>query len=386
MRVIVSGAIANKPLNGGEAWVRLSWLLGLRKLGCEVHFMEQIHRDTCIDAAGRPSTFASSLNLAYFRQVVAAFGLEDQATLMLDEGQEIHGTKYDDLVSLLESADLLVNISGHLTNRSLLRRARLKAFIDIDPGFTQYWHAAGMAGANVDGHDVFFTIGENIGTAACPIPTNGVTWRPIRQPVVLDDWPIAHGATRCERFTTVANWRGTYGRLEYGGRSFGQKAHEFRKFIDLPRLASPTFEIALDIHPADARDRESLLSHGWRLVDPRAASRDPFAFRRYIQESDAEFSVAQGVYVETMCGWVSDRTIRYLASGRPALVQDTGFTRLCPIGEGLVPFRTIDEAVNGARRIQSDYGLHSRTARRIAEQYFDSDRILGDFLAELGVA
>ena len=164
------------------------------------------------------------------------------------------------------------------------------------------------------------------------------------------------------------------------------KVHEFRKFVDLPRQVQQTFEIALNIHPADTKDLNLLLQHGWEIVDPRTVVPDPIAFRCYVQTSGAEFSVAQGVYVETKSGWFSDRTVRYLASGKPVLVQDTGFSRNYPVGDGLVAFRTLGEAVVGAERIADDYDRHCRAARSLAEAHFDSDRVLGGFAEQVGVA
>jgi hypothetical protein len=183
----------------------------------------------------------------------------------------------------------------------------------------------------------------------------------------------------------VAGWRGAFGRVEHDGRSYGLKVHEFRKVIDLPRRVPLTFELALDIHPGDHRDRAALEEAGWRLVDPRAASRNPAEFRDYVQGSGAEFSVAQGIYVETNSGWVSDRTVRYLASGKPALIQDTGFSENYPVGEGMVAFTTVDGAAAGAERIAADYQRHAAAARALAEERFDSDVVLARFLAQAGV-
>ena len=189
---------------------------------------------------------------------------------------------------------------------------------------------------------------------------------------------------RPERFTTIASWRGPYGPVEYGGKRFGLKVHEFRKFIELPERAKQTFEIALDIHPADEQDRIALGRHGWQLVDPRSVAADPAAFRRYVQTSGAELSVAQEIYVDTGSGWFSDRTVRYLASGKPALVQDTGFSRNLPVGEGLLAFSTLQEAIAGVERIAADYEHHCRAARELAETFFDSEKVLSQFMKEIG--
>jgi len=173
--------------------------------------------------------------------------------------------------------------------------------------------------------------------------------------------------------------------VTWRGHTFGLKLHEFRKFIDLPAQSGATFELALDIHPADEGDAGLLREHGWHLVDPTKVASTPTAFREYVQGSGAEFSVAQGIYVETGSGWFSDRTTRYLASGKPALVQDTGFSHNLPTGEGLLSFRTVEEAVEGAERIAADYEAHSEAARAIAEECFDSDRVLGRLLEEIGL-
>ena len=257
-----------------------------------------------------------------------------------------------------------------------------RIYIDLDPGYTQFWHAAGNPGPRLEGHNFYYTVGENIGRPGCSIPTGGISWRPIRQPVVLEHWPAcAPGDVRL--FSTIASWRGPYGPAQHAGTTYGLKAHEFRKFVELPRRVDQRFEIALDIDPADERDLVALRDHGWHVVDPGVVASGPVGFREYVQASGAEFSVAQGIYVETQSGWFSDRTVRYLASGRPALVQDTGFGRKYPLGEGLVAFRTMDEAVTGARQIAGDYKNHCRAARAIAENYFDSGRVLGQLVDEV---
>lgn len=384
--IVVSGALANKYLNGGEAWVRLSWALGLKKLGFSVYLVEQIGRNTCVDAAGRRAAFQDCENLAYFEKVVDRFGLSDSAALIYHDGEQIHGLTRSELLDVGSTADLLVNISGHLTWAPLLARLRRKVYVDLDPGFTQFWHASGDTGLRLRGHDFYFTVGENIGTPVCSIPTGQIRWLSTRPLVTLQDWPRSQEGDP-NRFTTVATWRGPYGPVQSAGKTFGLKLHEFRKFIELPqRLTAHLFEMALNIHAADHKDLTLLKKQGWRIVSPTGVAADPQRFRRYVQESGAEFSVAQGIYVETQSGWFSDRTVRYLASGKPALVQDTGFSRQYPVGDGLVAFRTLDEAIAGAKQIQSNYDKHCRAARALAETYFDSDQVLGRFLEQTGVA
>lgn len=363
--IIVSGALANKPHNGGEAWVRLNWLLGFRELGFDIWFIEQIVRGPSLDAA-----------CAYFEKITGDFGFAGRAALIADDGETLRGPAMRELCGVADAAELLVNISGHLRIEPLFSRIHRKAYLDIDPGFTQFWQASGNLGARLEGHDFFFTIGENIGTPGCPIPTCGIEWCKTRPPIALSHWPVVAG--EFEKFTTVASWRGAFGPVEFDGVTYGVKVHEFRKFIELPQRASGKFEIALDIHPSETRDLSSLRDHGWQIVDPKKTAADPNAFRDYIQKSSAEFSAAQGVYVQTRSGWFSDRTAAYLASGKPVLVQDTG-TRL-PAGEGFIPFCTVEEAVAGAQRIAGDYRRHCLAARALAEAYFDSAKVLTAFL------
>jgi hypothetical protein len=386
---IVAGALANKPGNGGEAWVRLSWLLGLRSLGVETWFVEQIDADMLRDGGGR--------NLAWFEQVVGRFGFERRAALVRSDGTVACGPQLDELREAFARADLLLNLSGNLRLDALLALPRRRAYVDLDPGYTQLWHAAGALGTLLDAHEELLTVGLAIGRDGCRLPLDGRRWRAVPPPVPLAEWPaVAEDATGAAgeaaaaagvpRFTTVASWRGGYGRVEHDGRLLGQKAHEFRRLAAVPRAAAALgaqFEAALAIHPADQADAQRLAAGGWRLVDPGAVAGDPDAFRCYVQGSFAELSPAQGIYVETRCGWLGDRTTRYLASGRPAIVQATGLPPELPCGEGLLTFATPQEAVAAAAAVLADPERHARAARALAQERFDAERVVGDVLAEL---
>lgn len=402
MATIVLGAgIARRPMNGGGPWEKLQWVFGLRRLGFEVYLVDQISRGSCFDATGAATSFERSLNLAYFRDVVDMFGLQGGAALVYGDGEAVEGATHQELFDRAEAADLLINFSGKIGWEPLLHRFRRKAYIDTDPGFTQFSGAPASGDSTLDGYDVYFTVGENIGHPGCAIPTGGIAWRPLRPPVALSEWPLSTEG-RPDHFTTVATWRGRpFGSQEHAGRIYGLKADEFLKFVELPVRAKQTFEIALNLEapkpvlprgpyppqlePVVREEVELLRRHHWQLVDPRGAAPDPLAFKRYVQQSGAEFSAAKGIYVETRSGWFSERSACYLASGKPVLVQDTGFARAIPVGEGIVPFATLEEAVAGARRIARDYPSHCEAARRIAEEHFDSERLLGQMLDEAGV-
>lgn len=382
--VIVGGVIANKLNNGGAVWTRLNWILGLKNLGFDVYFVEQIEQENCVDVNGLKCDFERSANRAYFERITTEFGLSRTSVLVCNEGEQVHGMSLADLNRLVREADLLVNITGHLRMPEIMRSKACKIYVDLDPGYTQYWHQMGILGAQFTAHDHYFTIGEAIGTPACLIPTSGIPWRSIRQPVVLEYWPVSRVGER-NRFTTVASWRDTYGTLDHEGTRLGLKVHEFRKFVQLPQRVPQVCELALDIHPADRQDLEMLKDNGWVVRDPHSIAPDPAGFRDYVQGSGAEFSVAKGIYVQTNSGWFSDRTVRYLASGKPALVQDTGFSRTYPVGEGLLSFRTMEEAVEGANSINMNYSDHCAAARQLAEYWFDSERVLGKLAEQVGI-
>ena len=383
--VVVGGALANKVGNGGEAWVRLSWVRGFEQLGFRTVFVEQIARSGCVDEAGTVTSPGRSVAVRWFRSVTTSFGLWERSALLDDRGSWIAGgMTAAEVVAAAGEAVVLVNISGHLTWAPLLEGTAAAVYVDIDPGFTQHWHADGLLGDALERHHHHVTIGANIGSPSCPIPTGPFVWRHVRQPVVLEDWPVQAPLVP-SRLTTIGAWRGAFGPVVVGDRTYGLKVHEFRKLLDLPRRVTPTCEAALAIDDGDAADRAHLAANGWRLRDPQAVAGDPDAFRAYVQGSPAELSPAQGIYVETRSGWFSDRTVRYLASGRPVVVQDTGLADALPVGEGLLTFTDVDGAVAGVEAVCRDHGAHSAAARAIAEDHFDAAVVLPSLLDDLGV-
>ncbi|HEX6457209.1 MAG TPA: hypothetical protein VF009_11905 [Solirubrobacterales bacterium] len=370
---VVAGAFANKPDSGGEAWVRLSWVLGLRRLGWDVWLVERLPSG---DPGGR----------RFFERVVTEFGLGERSALLGEGGEPLLGPGEAELGEVAGEAEVLFDVSGHLGAGPILEAPRTRVYVDLDPGFTQAWHADPAIDFSVAGYDHYLTVGQNVGKPGCPVPTGGIEWVPTLPPVLLEEWELAPRPSGALRFTTVATWRSPYGGLVIGGREMGLKHHQFRRFVELPeRVPGAKFEIALDIHPGDGADLELLRSHGWEIADPREAAGTPSSFRDYVRASGAEFSVAQGVYVEAHTGWFSDRTAAYLASGRPALIQDTGRQALFQTSGaekrlGPASFEDIEGAAAGAEAIASDWEGRSRAAREFAERHLDSDRVLGRVL------
>jgi hypothetical protein len=228
------------------------------------------------------------------------------------------------------------------------------------------------------------TVGEAVGTDGCTVPTCGLDWIGTPQPIALDHWPAV--ALSGGPMSSVGSWRGPYGPVEFDGVVYGLRVHEFRRFVALPRRTGLTCELALDIDPWDEADRAALRDAGWRLVDPLAVAGGLTDYRDYVRRSGGEFATAKGMYVQSRCGWFSDRSICYLASGRPVLAQDTGLGEASGAGAGLLTFATLDEAVDGAEQLAAEPRRHAAAARALAEERFDARRVLPRLIERLGVA
>ena len=383
--ITIAGSMAQRPGRGGHTWVFLQYLLGFRKAGWEVMFLDRLDPEMCRDAAGHQVPIEHSWNLRYFGDVMDRFGFRDHAAVVFTGGTDTFGMRRREILERVAASDALINIMGFFNDTEILAAAPQRIFLDIDPGFGQMWQASGLQDM-FGGHDAHVTIAENIGQPGCRVPTCGLEWITTRQPVVTDAWPQINDAAAADRpITTVGSWRGAYAPVEFQGTTYGLRAHEFRKFASLPCVTRDRFEVALDIHPGDAKDLDVLSRHGWKLIDPHTAAGDPWRYRDYIRGSAAELMIAKGMYVQTLSGWFSDRSICYLASGRPVLAQDTGLTGVLPTGSGLLTFATLDEAAETAREIRRDYPRHARAARAVAMECFDSSVVLGSLVRKLGL-
>jgi hypothetical protein len=355
--------LAGVPGQGGATWSVLQYLLGLRRLGHDVWLVE-------------PVATLEVPSMRFFDAVVAEFRLAGRAALLETGTTDTHGLAYREVRDAAAGADLLINISGLLRDDALRDEIPVQVYLDLDPAFNQIWHDQGVD-VGFDGHHRYLTIGR----AAGRVPTCGLDWIATNQPVVLDEWLRAETIVH-DAFTTVANWR-AYGSVEHDGLVYGQKAHSTRALFALPTLTDATFMPALSIHPDEQDDLKALAENRWRLLDPAEVAGTPSSYREFVQGSRAELGIAKAGYVAARCGWFSDRSVCYLASGRPVLAQDTGFTDYLPVGEGLLAFSTLDEARAGVEEIRRDYPRHARAARDLAEAYFDSDIVLTRLLDEV---
>lgn len=370
LTILLTGVLAGVPGLGGGAWAVLQYLLGLRELGHDVYFVEPITG---------PIPPASQ---AYFHRVVRSFGLRGQAALLQEGSRRTVGASHAELVAVAERADLLLNIGGLLRDEALLEPIAIRVHLDLDPGFTQLWQSCEGIDMRLDGHTHHATVGLALGMPDCPIPTCGYRWIPTLPPVVLAEWPV-DGTTPRRALTTVAHWRG-YGAIACEGVRYGQKAHSLRPLLGLPGRTGERFELALAIDRAEVDDLGALRENGWHLVDPARVAWTPEGYRDWVRGSRAEFGIAKEGYVVGRTGWFSDRSACYLASGRPVLAQDTGFSSLLPTGVGLLPFRTGEDVAGGVDSLRGEYPRHARAARELAEAYFDSRIVLPRLLDAVG--
>lgn len=381
-RVMIAGAIAHHPLGGaGLAWVYLQYVLGFRRLGFDTYYVEHIEPKACIDDEWKPATFSASANVAFFRTVMERFGLSDRAALLEWDGENYVGLAQHDIERMAPDVDLFINLSGRFHLTSVIGAARRRMYLDLDPGFVQIWQEQYGVDMNLRGHDVYVTVGLNLGTPDCPLPTCGIEWHPTLPPVVLSEW--ATTAPPGERYTTVADWRG-YSPVEWRGVWYGQKAEEFMRIVELPRRVSPPLELCLAIHPNEP-DLSTLTGNGWRLSDPRQHCATPDTYRDYLRGSRGELTAVKHGYAAGRTGWFSDRSACYLAAGRPVIIQDTGIGAHLPVGEGLLTFTDLDGAAAAIERVEHDYHRHATAAAAFARAHLDSDRILPRLLELVGL-
>jgi hypothetical protein len=375
LTILVSGMIAAHPEQGGATWAVLQYLLGFRRLGHRVVFVEEM-LDTSVAPNGYP--LDRSRNAGYFGRVMREFDFDSASALLVAGTRQTVGLTYDHLRVVARSADVLINISGILTDEELTRGIARRVYLDLDPGFTQLWHALEVCKMGFGGHTHFVTIGLAIGGPDCSVPSCGLTWITTLQPVVLSYWPIAERITY-DALTTIGHWR-SYGSIAHHGIFYGQKAHSLRRFITLPSLTGEKFMPALAIDSGERNDLAALAANGWQLLDPRQVAGSPAFYQRFIQGSKAELGIAKSGYVASRCGWFSDRSLCYLASGRPVIAQETGFSDFVPTGEGLFAFDSTEDVLAAIEELRANYARHARAARGIAEGLFDSDKILGCLL------
>jgi hypothetical protein len=382
LRIVVLGYIVRWPI-GGSAWHHLQYVMGLAQLGHDVYFAEDSDDyHSCYNPDRDVTDTDPSYGLKFVARTFDRVGLGDRWVYHDSHTSTWFGPYADRVHEIGSSADILLNLSGVNPIRPWFSEIPVRVLVDTDPVFMQVRHLKDPNSRDwASQHTAFLSFGENLGLGLSAAPQDGFPWTPTRQPVVLSAWPVQPGQPD-GRFTTVMQWD-SYPAEEYEGRRYGMKSDSFGPYLDLPNRSTSAFEVALGGPTAPP---ELLRENGWIVRDPLELTRDPWTFQGYIQGSKAEFSVAKHGYVVGHSGWFSERSAVYLASGRPVLVQETGFSDWLETGSGVISFATREEAFCGLEEINHRYDFHCRAAREIAEEYFDSRKVLARLLDDVTCA
>lgn len=375
LRIVVLGYLVRGPF-GGMAWHHLQYVLGLTQLGHDVLFVEDSDDyASCYDPSRRRFGVDPTFGLAFTAHAFTRLALP-ACWAYYDAHRDVwHGPRAGDAAAFCAAADLVINVSAVNPLRAWCERVPVRVLLDTDPVFTQIRHVTTPAArARALAHTAFFTFGENVGVPGT-LPDDGLPWQPTRQPICLDVWPVRH-APRDGRFTTVMQWD-SYPAREYDGQRYGMKSDSFAPYLDLPARTGPVFALAVGGPTAPC---ERLAALGWGPVDPCVVADDPWAYQAFIRRSKGEFGVAKHGYVVCRSGWFSERSAAYLASGRPVVAQDTGFSDHVPTGTGLLAFTSPDGAVAAIEDVDRRYDAHCAAARAIAVEHFDARVVLASLV------
>ena len=386
-RIVVSGFLGLMPA-GGVAWDYVQYPVSFADLGDDVFYIE----DTGLWPVFQEDGMAGGKgNAAYLKRLMDAFGLSGRWAYRDEPSGEWFGLSEARVREVLRSADVFVNVSCANVLRDWYGDIPVRILLDSDPMFTQvqiehrqgFTKGAGGLADDLDGYTHFFSFGENIGEPDCLVPDCGLRWHPTRQPIALDRWPRSEPPLP-PTATTVLNWS-VADDIAHGGRKWGQKNREWRLIASLPSNCTELkFCAAVGQSTGKPFPRDVATAAGWEILDAQAAVPDHDSYRRFIEASAMEVSIAKHAYVAARSGWFSCRSACYLAAGRPVVVQDTGWSRVIEPGRGVVAFDTAEEASVGVAMIAADWQAHARAARAVAEEVFDGRKVLTDMLAACG--
>ncbi len=379
-RIIVGAYMFRYPLGGMLSWA-LQYIRGLERLGHEVYIVEKAHyADACYDPKRNIMTDDPAECLRIVGDLLTEHGFSDR-WCMVDFHGQCFGRSSLELDELFKTADLFIDCGSHGSWLEQAVGVPCKILIDGEPSYTQIrWQAQAEAGHAIPTYDHYFTNGMLYGSASCEAPTLGINWRTIPNPVDTTFYqPMPKPSNH--KLTTVMNWS-AHNPVNYQGKHLGQKDVEFERFIDLPGSVDTEMEVAV----AGNAPRDRLVANGWRVRDAHEVTHTMDSYRDYIRESAGEFGVCKQVFVATRNGWFSDRSAAYLASGRPVILQDTGFSEVLPTGKGLIAMSTKAEAAEAVASVIADYDTHAQMARRIAVDHLDAKKVMGEVLDAAGIS
>jgi len=386
--VVVWGLLAHSPF-GGMTWQVLHHLVGLRRLGFDVWYVEDSDRYPCAPGSGeRTADFGP--NLEFMRRHLAKIGLDDRWVFRspIAPDQTAGALDITGLHRLYRDADAVLNLCAAQELLPSHDVINCLVYLETDPVVSQVAVAKGDENwiQWLDRYQHHFTYGTNLSGPDCPVPLERYDWIPTVPPVVTDWWVTDHPPDRGAALTTIIQWSTVGQDVEWNNECWHwRKDLEFAHYLDIPASVPVPIEAAVRVRERDRAIVETLISHDWR-VRPAKSLDDPFDYRRYIQDSRGEFSVAKHQYVAPRSGWFSDRTVCYLAAGRPVVVQDTGFRSPTGCSEGgLHFFRSVDEAIESVHAVAADYDIESKAASTVAREVFQAERVLGSMMSEIGL-
>lgn len=358
-------------------WHHLQYVLGLKKLGHEVLFLEWSEDyEACYNPATNTMGTDPNYGLRFIDSTFKHFNLNHNWAYFDEHLNKWYGQTDIYVSDFVMRSDLLVNLSGATSLRPLVEKISIRVFLDTDPLFTQIRHLQNKLDKEIASqHSHHFTFAENINNSSCSIPQDGFEWKTTRQPIVLDAWK-EQKSNPTGSFTTVMQWD-SYKTRKFKDIEYGMKSKSFSVIENVPKAVPEIFMLAVGSASAP---RKELLKQGWQLLDPLKVTKSAFSYQMFILNSKAEFTVAKHGYAASQTGWFSERSAAYLACGRPVITQETGFSDFLPVGLGLLAFSSFDEALNAINELNADYRNHCHMARKIAEEYFDSAKVLTEFL------
>jgi hypothetical protein len=383
-KIIVSGILFWYPL-AGVTFQFLHYLLGLRRLGWDVYYIEDSGR-WLYDPRTRVITGDATSNVSQVAPALAAHGFDGKwAFRGAYPGGRCYGMSESEVMALYKDADVLLNVTGAQEIRDEHRTIPRRIYVESDPFGSQVklYNGDPMMRALLDAHDCWFSFGENLGQSDCSVPLDR-TWLPTRQPIALDLWEHTSADASDGAYNTITTWHNDGKTVVYNGETYHwTKDREFVQYLALAKQRAPLrFELATD---ADAAGRALLTQHGFQVRESLGISSSVEDYRAYITGARAEFTVARDQYVRPHTGWFSDRSASYLAAGRPVITQETGFSKTLPTGRGLFGFRTLADILAAVDAIESDYGAQRQAAREIAREYFAAEKVLASLLERAGL-
>jgi hypothetical protein len=395
LTIVVGGFIGLYP-SGGVTWDYIQYPIGLKDMGHDVYYIEdtgQYSNYRITDGLDWDDPYDT---VQYLKRAMESFGFLDQWAYRDTFSRSTYGMSLEQIKEICSRADVFINISDSTVSRDEYLKIPRRVLIDSDPMFTQLQtleppvidERYPVHKFQMSDYNYHFSFGENIGSEDCVIPELGIKWLPTRQPISMRCWNINNASqnnSSARRFTTIMNWS-TRSKLKFMNQEWGQKDVEFKKFIDIPRKTSEAeFEVILAVSAAFKKDLNTseLEHHRWDVNTRTDIIADADRYRRYIQQSYGEFSIAKETYVKSKSGWFSCRSACYLAAAKPVITQETGWSKYIPAGTGCMSFWDYDSALEAIEDTCRNYELHSKAAQEIAREYFDSSKVLSPLIEKI---